>query len=162
MLSARHGATPLSLAASSKGENGGDSAEALIRMLLGAGASIATLDDSRQSALHAAARVGASAKVLKAIIEGHTHEMMHSKVKSKKMLLKSMGPILQWRDAWGRIPLHWASVNGHRAVNTLLSYGVSDLLDIRDSAGETALDAASGEHYVQPKSAPTEHDLACG
>ena len=98
-LTARHGATPLWLAASNKGENGGDSAEALVRMLLEAGASITALDDSRQSVLHAAARVGASTKVLKAIIEGHEHEMRHSKVKSKKMLLKRMGPMLQWRDA---------------------------------------------------------------
>ena len=152
---ARHGATPPLLAASSKGEGGGASAASLVHMLLEAGASFASLDDSRQSALHAAARVGASAKVLKALIEGHSHEMAHGKVKAKKILLKRMGPILEWKDAWGRIPLHWASVNGHRAaVTALLAHGASELLGVRDNAGETAVDAAERRALCSAKERP--------
>ena len=152
---ARHGATPLLLAASSKGEGGSVSAASLVHMLLESGASLASLDDSCQSALHAAARVGASAKVLNAIIEGHAHELAHSRIKTKKLLLKRMGPILEWRDAWGRIPLHWASVNGHRgAVTALLAHGASQLLGVRDNAGETAVDAAERRALCSAKERP--------
>ena len=48
---------------------------------------------------------------------------------------------LQARDAWGRCPLHWAVVNGHRtAVNALLTAGAD--ANASDAANETPLEIA--------------------
>ena len=45
------------------------------------------------------------------------------------------------RDAWGRTPLHWAAVNGHRgAAAALIARGAS--ASAKDDAGETPVDAA--------------------
>ena len=152
---ARHGATPLILAAGSKHEGGSAATASLVQMLLSSGASLVSLDHSRQSALHAAARVGASTKVLQALIEGFNHELLHAKSKTSKIMLKRMGPILEWKDAWGRTPLHWASVNGHRnVVSALLSHGASELIDVRDNAGETARDAAERRALCSAKERP--------
>ena len=66
-----------------------------------------------------------------------------------------MGPILAWKDAWGRTALHWASVNGHRGVvSALLAHGASELISLRDNAGESALDAAERRALCSAKERP--------
>ena len=50
--------------------------------------------------------------------------------------------MLTWVDEWGRTPLHWAVVNGHRSVVVWLLEMKANLA-AKDGQGETALEIAS-------------------
>ncbi len=147
-----HGATPLLLAsgAAAPGKAAGKKAKALsgsagvlslVSCLLEAGASLAQTDSSGQSVLHAAARSGQSRAVLNALLQG-----VRSQTGSRARALRAKGPMPLWKDKWGRTPLHWAAVNGHRGCCAYLlreceSAG-AESAKVRDGAGETPLDAA--------------------
>lgn len=56
-------------------------------------------------------------------------------------------------DAWGRTPLHWAAVNGHRAACVaLLDAGAS--ASAVDDAGETPTDAAERRALCSARERP--------
>lgn len=90
---------------------------------------LAAVDDDGQSALHVAARAGASARTIDFLLDAW--EANGGVVASAT----------ERRDAWGRAPLHWAAVNGHRGAAAALSArGAS--ASAKDDAGETPVDAA--------------------
>ena len=90
---------------------------------------LAAVDDDGQSALHVAARAGASARTIDFLLDAW--EANGGVVASAT----------ERRDAWGRSPLHWAAVNGHRGAAAALSArGAS--ASAKDDAGETPVDAA--------------------
>lgn len=79
-------------------------------------------DNDGQTVLHHACRNGAPSNVITFLIET-----------SPATLTK--------KDKWGRTPLHWAVVNGHRSVvETLMEYG-ADMKE-QDAEGESAVDIA--------------------
>jgi len=56
-------------------------------------------------------------------------------------------------DAWGRTPLHWAAVNGHRAACVaLLDAGAST--NLTDDAGETPTAAAERRALCSARERP--------
>jgi len=124
-----HGRTPLLVAASSSA-----CTREIIRTLVARGAKIDAVDDDKQTALHIAARVGASAAVFDTIIECAESSKSKSKLAGAKITIDSL-------DRWKRTALHWASVAGHRnACVCLLDHGAD--ANIKDEFGETALDIA--------------------
>ncbi len=91
-------------------------------------------DDNEQTILHHAARADAPGKVFNWIIE------RWDKDKNVQLMSKKCG-FYDWEDKWGRTPLHWATVNGHRnSVTRLLDLKVDRKK--KDKSGETALEIA--------------------
>ena len=150
-----HGATPLLLAAGAvaqgkmtlgtgkknKAKSGCAGVLSLVLCLLEAGASLGHTDSSGQSVLHAAARSGQSRAVMNALLQA-----VQAQRGSRARALSAKGPMPLWKDKWGRTPLHWAAVNGHRGCCAYLfceceSAGTMSA-KVRDGAGETPLDAA--------------------
>jgi len=117
-----HRKTPILLAASS-----GTCTVEILNALIESGAKTDVVDADKQTVIHAAARAGASSAVFSALL---------SHVQNTKKG-RSIGINVNALDAWGRTPLHWASVNGHRnACKALLDLGAD--ASIKDDAGETA------------------------
>jgi hypothetical protein len=56
-------------------------------------------------------------------------------------------------DVWGRTPLHWASVNGHRAACDALTRRGADVGAV-DAFGETPVDAAERRALCAAKDRP--------
>ena len=92
-------------------------------------------DDDGQTALHVAARAGAPASVVAAVaaaadgadtVQKNARNENSRGPKANSRNDKSRGEMarrygggvrsVDRRDAWGRTPLHWAAVNGHRAA----------------------------------------------
>ena len=71
-------------------------------------------------------------------------------------MLKTKGPMALWTDKWGRTPLHWASINGHRGVCVYLSSieEGSVSLGVRDHRGETPIDCAERRALCSAKERP--------
>lgn len=121
-----HRKTPVLLAASS-----GACTVEMLNTLIESGAKIDVVDADKQTVIHAAARAGASSAVLRALLLNCAQNT------SAKKAPRSSSLNVNALDAWGRTPLHWASVNGHRnACKALLDLGVD--ASIKDDAGETA------------------------
>lgn len=122
----RHGITPLHLA-SHKGP------ESLIQLLLQAKASLSAVDGSQQTVLHHAARAAAPSRVFAALLDLWERDVTTTKA--------SNNSVDHFRDEWGRTPLHWAVVNGHRTlVALLLEHGANP--KIKDRADESSLEIA--------------------
>ncbi|KAJ3179747.1 hypothetical protein HDU85_004746 [Gaertneriomyces sp. JEL0708] len=80
-------------------------------------------DVNGQLPLHHAARGGASPTVIDVILECYSDP----------------AAMLTHRDKWGRLPLHWAVVNGHRdTVRAFIKWGSDP--KAADAADETAID----------------------
>lgn len=116
-----------------------------ITSLLRARAAPNIRDDHRQSALHHAARAGAPAAACNALLNAITAaEGQGGKGGNKKSSHKhGLGPsFLEWEDQWGRTALHWAVINGHRGVASMLLDSQANI-KAKDRIGETALDMAA-------------------
>ena len=123
-----HRRTPLLVAASSP-----KCTADIIKVLVAHGAKIDAMDDDKQSALHIAARAGASSAVLDIILD------CASDSSGKKKFVSKLS--VNALDRWRRTALHWASVSGHRnACKCLLDKGID--ANIKDEFGETARDIA--------------------
>ena len=97
-----------------------------VNRLLASCACVSTLDQNQQTALHHAARVGADNSCLEALLAGDGDGTV--------TLCGSL-------DVWGRSPLHWAAMNGHReAIVALVEAGCQILLP--DLQNESSLDLA--------------------
>ncbi|KAJ3333472.1 hypothetical protein HDU76_007686 [Blyttiomyces sp. JEL0837] len=82
-----------------------------------------SLDENLQTPLHHASRSGAPLSVI------------------NRLITLSQQTVLNQKDKWGRTPLHWASVNGHRdAVKALVEMGSDTKLV--DENGEDAVEIA--------------------
>ncbi|CAJ1352387.1 unnamed protein product, partial [Effrenium voratum] len=133
------GVQPLHLAAF----GGAGHALELLRLLLAHRAAGASADAEKQTALHWAARGGAKTALLEELL----------KEGPRKGRAKGFGVDAQ--DAFGRSPLHWAVVNGHRsAVVALLAAGADRTL--RDGAGETPLAVAERRAQCRAQDRPQD------
>jgi len=151
----------------------------LLAQILERGGDAGAADDDGQTALHVAARAGAPASVVAAVAAAAdgapspitTQENGQKNARNEK----SRGPKANGRndksrgeqarryggkvaavdrvDAWGRTPLHWAAVNGHRAACVaLLDAGAS--ASAVDDAGETPTDAAERRALCSARERP--------
>ena len=124
------------------------------------------VDEDGQTALHVAARAGAAGAVLDFICdvsEGGAPPGAAAKKKpsakkpsAKKPAATSKStkpPITRRADVWGRTPLHWASVNGHRAACDALTRRGADVGAV-DAFGETPVDAAERRALCAAKDRP--------
>ena len=151
----------------------------LLAQILERGGDAGAADDDGQTALHVAARAGAPASVVAAVAaaaDGAPSPITTQKNGQKNARNdKSRGPKANARndksrgeqarryggkvaavdrvDAWGRTPLHWAAVNGHRAACVaLLDAGASS--SAVDDAGETPTDAAERRALCSARERP--------
>jgi ankyrin repeat protein len=110
----------------------------LFEQLLAKGARLDAKDGTGASIFHHAARVGVSRSVLDFLLSLHRRQQDSRKGKRGK----DSGPHpLSWRDQFGRTPLHWATINGHRTVvqHLATSYQAESLIEAVDNDGETAV-----------------------
>ena len=131
----RSGSRSRSQSGSGSGSQSGSQSGSMRKTVASKGASrrranaLVAVDDDGQSALHVAARSGASAKTIDFLVEAWEASGGGGASATER------------RDAWGRTPLHWAAVNGHRgAAAALIARGAS--ASAKDDAGETPVDAA--------------------
>ena len=120
---------------------------------------LASLDDDRQSVLHYAARVGTSATITEWLID--TAETLRLQKRMGATSLRGSGfyhnqsenAFAESRDVWGRTAMHWAALNGHRAVvAALLRRGASR--DVADANGETPVQLAERRALCSARDRP--------
>lgn len=106
----------------------------IMKLLYQYKASLISRDNSGQTILHYAARLGSSTSVIDWLYSQWTSD------KSVKRLFGNSNPF-DIKDNWNRTPLHWATVNGHRnVVQSLLLYNANTKL--MDSDNETPIQIA--------------------
>ena len=144
-----HGATPLIQATSAQGS--AKHISALVKVLLRGGALLSVTDSDAQSSLHAAARTGQSKAVMTCLLEA-----CDSCKGAEAKALRKKGPMSLWKDAWGRTPLHWASVNGHRGACAFLLNlpNGSKAAQMKDDRGERPVDCAERRALCSAKERP--------
>ena len=120
---------------------------------------LASLDDDRQSVLHYAARVGTSATITEWLID--TAETLRLQKRMGATSLRGSGvecnrsenAFAESRDVWGRTAMHWAALNGHRAVvAALLRRGASR--NVADANGETPVQLAERRALCSARDRP--------
>ena len=120
---------------------------AMVQRLLAACADVRAVDQNLQSVLHHAARTGADNGCLETLI---SHGAQAAGVGGGGAACASL-------DIWGRTPLHWAVINGHReAIITLVEAG-SDI-SVRDLQHESSLDLAERRALCQDVAASGKCD----
>lgn len=141
----------------------------LLAQILERGGDAGAADDDGQTALHVAARAGAPASVVAAvaaaadgapspitILKNDKSRGTKANSRNDKSRRNTRGGgvrAVDRVDAWGRTPLHWAAVNGHRAACVaLLDAGASAI--IKDDAGETPTDAAERRALCSARERP--------
>eukprot|EP00434_Breviolum_minutum_P026854 symbB.v1.2.023735.t1/scaffold2195.1/size86141/7 len=137
----RKGVQPIHLAAQSSLE--------VVGLLLSARAKLDMVTQEKQSALHFAARAGAPGAIVDEVLKV-TSKDGKGKGKGGQSSLK-----VDAKDMWGRTPLHWAVVNGHRSmVVKLLDAGADRTLS--DDQGETALAVAERRAQCRAQDRPAD------
>eukprot|EP00438_Fugacium_kawagutii_P013071 Skav213372 [mRNA] locus=scaffold797:53917:56407:+ [translate_table: standard] len=114
-----------------------------IQLLLSARAQLEATSHDKQTCLHFAARSGASGAILDELLE------------PKKGKGKGGSVALKARDSWGRSPLHWAVVNGHRSMVVKLLHAGADR-NLSDDLGETPLAVAERRAQCRAQDRPAE------
>ena len=145
-----HGSTPLMLAVATSNV-AGKRAVKLVKLLIKRGAMLGCVDDSGQSALHAAARSGQSNGVLACLLEACL-QLKGSEAK----VMRSKGSMLLWKDSFGRTALSWAAVNGHRSACVFL-LGTEEgqqANTMKDNDGEKPVDSAERRALCSAKERP--------
>ena len=105
--------------------------KAMAHRLLAACADVMAVDENGQTALHHAARAGGDNSCLAALLR---RSMPDDDGDGESLACGVL-------DVWGRTPLHWAVISGHReAVVSLVDAG-SDI-SLRDRQNESSLDLA--------------------
>tara|TARA_B110000977_G_scaffold132456_1_gene168739 strand:+ start:15408 stop:18599 length:3192 start_codon:yes stop_codon:yes gene_type:complete len=100
-----------------------------------------SLDDDKQTVLHAACRSGTSSTNINWLLG------------MSKQLADGDTDFINWRDQWGRTALHWAALNGHRGVvASLLHNGAS--ISVRDTSNETPTQLAERRAMCSARERP--------
>ena len=110
--------------------------------LLAACADVMALDDHKQTALHHAARAGADAGCIEALLSRPEAD------DDDATDVDADGGACGSVDVWGRTALHWAVINGHRAAIVALVEAGSDI-SLRDLQNESSLDLAERRALCQ-------------
>lgn len=96
-----------------------------LEMLISAGATLKMRDSRRQTALHAAARVGCTS-ALRVLIPAAIAEGKADEARRAGPLPSQKDPPIELRDRWNRTALHWAVVNQQaEAMDLLIAAGAS-------------------------------------
>jgi len=129
------------------------------QLLLGRGADVLRVDDNQQTAIHHAARTGCDARRLELLL-GEWHDATAAAGTAQLATAGTAqlataetgagaaagaaegdGNACGQLDKWGRTPLHWATVNGHRDAIVALMQAGSDVW-LKDYQRESAMDIA--------------------
>ena len=136
---------------------------ALAQTLLSSRADVRATDDNQQTALHHAARTGGDAQCFEMLFRSYASssaETAETAGTAETAQTAEMGEAAEAAEAaeadectdggacglldkWGRLPLHWAIVNGHRdAMVALVEVGGSQTVWLRDFQNQSSMDLA--------------------
>ena len=123
--------------------------DSLTKLLLTSGADVKLVDDNQQTALHHAARTGGDVGCLEMLLQSWS-DATATGPQSAGTANTGGGAsahedanteACRQLDKWGRTPLHWATVNGHRSAVVALVEAGSDMW-LKDFQRDSSMDLA--------------------